>query len=126
MLDGNEDMRSGFLHDELSKQNLREVNINKHGTETPSTLDWNTRNLPIDGIWCTPSLQISAGGYLAFDEVFEKTDHRTVWIELSYRQAFGHNMRPITKFQARRFQCNDPRSVANHNKNMNSSFAKTI
>ena len=116
MLDGNEDMRSGLLHDELCKLNFKEAIIDRHGNDTPSTFDRNTRNVPIDGIWCTPSLQISAGGYLPFDEVFEKTNHRTLWIDLSYIQAFGYNMFPIIKYQARRLKCNDPRCVANYNR----------
>ena len=114
MLDGNEDMRSGALSEAFHSCHLREVILERHGPNTPSTYDRNTKNIPIDGIWCTPSLQIQAGGFMAFDEVFEKTNHRTIWIDLTYCQAFGHNMLPVVNPQARRLQCNDPRSVANY------------
>jgi hypothetical protein len=116
MLDGNEDMREGFLADEFKKMNLREVIMGRHGTTTPSTFDRNSNNTPIDGIWSTPSVSITAGGYLPFDEVFEKTNHRTLWVDITYVNVFGYNMFPIIKHQARRLQCKDPRSVANYNR----------
>lgn len=62
MLDGNEDMRSGALSNAFHTCTLREVILEKHGPNTPSTYDRNTKNTPIDGIWCTPSLQIQVGG----------------------------------------------------------------
>ena len=74
----------------------------------------NTKNVPIDGIWISPNLEIKAGGYFAFDEVFQGTDHRTLWVDITYNMAFGHNMAPLVKPQARRLQCKDPRLVDNY------------
>ncbi len=116
MLDGNDDMRKGAIHQALSQCQLREAVISKHGPNTPFTHRRNKQNVPIDGIWLTPSLEISACGFKEFDAVFPGTDHRTIWLELSFITAFGHNMPPIAKPRHRRLQCNDPRCVANYNR----------
>ncbi len=87
--------------------------MERHGKRAVITYRRNTKNVPIDGIWISPSLEIRASGYFAFDEIFQGTDHHTVWVDLAYTMAFGHNMAPIVKPQARRLQCKDPRLVAN-------------
>jgi hypothetical protein len=56
MLDGDKDMRSGKLFEALSSCNLHEAIIHCHVTNTPSTYNRNSNNIPIDGIWCNPSL----------------------------------------------------------------------
>jgi hypothetical protein len=112
MLDGNDDMRHGYLHPALSSCQLRECILERHGNKAVSTYKRNTKNVPIDGIWISPSLEIQAGGYFEFDEVFQGTDHRTIWVDFSYNMAFGHNMAPIIKPQLRRLQCKDPRLIA--------------
>ncbi len=60
-----------------------------------------------------PNMEIKAGGYFAFDEVFQGTDHRTLWVDILYNMAFEHNMAPLVRPQARRLQCKDPRLVDN-------------
>jgi hypothetical protein len=115
MLDGNDDMRRGPIHNAFLNCQLRECILTKDGNKVVNTYRRNTKNIPIDGIWISPSLEIRAGGYLGFDEVFPGTDHRTLWVDISYENAFGHNMDPITKPQAWRLQCKDPRLVENFN-----------
>lgn len=114
MLDGNDDMRRGALHRSLSACQLRECILEKHGNKAVNTYRRNTRNVPIDGIWVSPNIEIKAGGYFAFDDVFQGTDHRTLWVDITYNIAFGHNMAPLVKPLARRLQCKDPRTVANY------------
>jgi hypothetical protein len=114
MLDGNQDMRKGELYEAFTSCNLHEAIIQRHGTNKPSTYIRNSSNTPIDGIWCNPGLSIKSGGYCEFDQVFNNTNHRTIWIEVTYLHAFGHNMPPIIRPQARRLQCKDPRCVDNY------------
>jgi hypothetical protein len=114
MLDGNDDMRRGDIHRAFTNCNLHECLLERHGNRAVNTYRRNDKNVPIDGIWASPSIDIKAGGYLAFDEVFPGTDHRTLWIDITYRTAFGHNMAPIVRPQARRLQCKDPRLVSNY------------
>ena len=111
MMDGNEDMRQGSMKSALETLTLREYLLDKHKGPYKSAYRRNNKNVPIDGIWVSPSIVIKAGGYFEFDEVFQNTDHRTLWIDISYEMAFGHNMAPIVKPKARRLNCKDPRSV---------------
>ena len=69
---------------------------------------------PIDGIWATPGIVIQEGGYFDYDSVFINTDHRCIWIDISFATAFGHNMPHISRPAARRLHCNDPRLVKNY------------
>jgi hypothetical protein len=74
----------------------------------------NTSRKPIDGIWASPSINIVGGGYFLFDEVFPDTDHKCLWIDITYITAFGHNMPAIVRPSARRLYCRDPHIVQNY------------
>jgi hypothetical protein len=112
-MDGNSDMRNSDLSTNLTSINLREVILEKHGLNGPATYRRNVNNTPIDGIWASPSVNIERGGYFQYDEVFANTDHRCIWIDISYITAFGHNMPPIIRPKARRLHNKDPRIVNN-------------
>ncbi len=110
MLDGNEDMRSGHLSKALKSLNLREAILQKHGNAAPSTYRRSTKEVPIDGIWISQSLDIIKGGYLDFDEVIFGTDHRTIWIDISFSRAFGHKeTSPIVRPSAQRLNNRNPK-----------------
>ncbi len=116
MLDDNEDMHQGDVHQFLAWMQLHEAIMNKHGCITPSTYRHNNSNAPTDGIWVTPGVEVQVCGYSDFDEVFPGTDHRTLWMDLTFTVAFRHNMPPIIKPLARRLQCSNPCSVDNYNR----------
>jgi len=90
----------------------------------PSTFIRNTNRTPIDGIWATPGIDIISGGYFAYDEVFPGTEHRCIWIDLSFATALGHNMPPIVRPQMRRLHCRDPRLVENFNSKLHKLYLK--
>ncbi len=69
-------------------------------------------------------LNILRGGYLSFDQLFLGTDHRGIWVDVSFVTAFGHTMPPIVKPKARRLQCQDPRLVENFTRRLNKLFLK--
>jgi hypothetical protein len=103
MLDGNEDMRKGSLSLTFKNIHLREVILERHGQQAPSTYKRNTKDIPIDGIWATAGVQIQSGGYIDFDAVIPNTDHRTIWIDITYMTAFAHKeQHPIIRPTARR------------------------
>jgi hypothetical protein len=84
--------------------------------QSPSTYRRNTKDIPIDGIWATYSLDLIAGGYLGFDEVVIGADHPTLWIDISYNSAFGYEgTAPISKPSARRLNNQNPRIRHNFN-----------
>jgi hypothetical protein len=91
------DIKNSVITQHLSNLNLREAILSKYGTNGPSMIRGNTSRTPIDGIWVSSELQILQGGYLPFDGLINNTDHRCLWIDISYHQAFGHNMPPIVK-----------------------------
>ncbi len=109
MLDGNEDMRCGQLANIFSSIHLREVILQKHGLNAPSTYRRNTTDTPIDGIWASAGIDITAGGYFEMDEVITGTDHRCLWVDISYEVAFGYSGTPrITRPSARRLNTRNP------------------
>jgi hypothetical protein len=73
-------MRRGNLSNKLKTLHLREVILQKHGNNAPSTYKRNTKDVPIDGIWASIGIEITAGSYFDFDEVIANTDHRTLWV----------------------------------------------
>jgi hypothetical protein len=113
MLDGNSNMKNSDLSKSLSQLSLSEAILGRHGNDGPATHKRNSTGTPIDGIWFSPGLEIQRGGYLEYDAMLQ-FDHRCLWVDLSFQNAFGHNMAPIHKKQARRLHCRDPRLVQNY------------
>ncbi len=97
LIDGNSNMKQSDLKSALTSCSLHEVILAKHGTEGPSTFRRNNTNNPIDGIWASPNIEIKAGGYFVYDSVFMNTDHRCLWVDITYVAAFGHKMPVIIK-----------------------------
>ena len=92
MLDGNSNMRQSDLKSALEFCSLKEVIIKTHGPNGPATFRRNNTKTPIDGIWISPSIEVQACGYFDYDSVFANTDHRCLWADVSFVNAFGHNM----------------------------------
>jgi hypothetical protein len=116
LIDGNTDMKHSDLRVAFERCNLREVLLERHGYNGPSTFRWNNTNTPIDGIWASVGINISRGGYFPFDGVFINTDHRCLWMDVTFVNAFGHNLPAISRPAAQRLHCRDPRVVANYQK----------
>jgi hypothetical protein len=76
-------------------------------------LNGTRRTLQLTEYGATPGIQIQAGGYFDYDAVFQGTDHRCIWVDITYVNAFGHNMPAIIKPISRRLKCKDPRTVDN-------------
>jgi Reverse transcriptase (RNA-dependent DNA polymerase) len=116
MLDGNTDMRYSDLSSAFESCQLKEAILDKHGHNAPSTFRRNNTDTPIDGIWASPGIKIAKGGYFPYDSAFLGTDHRCLWLDISFTVAFGHNMPAIIKPVTRRLHCKDPRIVTNFTK----------
>jgi hypothetical protein len=68
-MDANEDARDGTVNDALMKLGLREAILDRHQDKSPqATHNRNKNRTPIDGIWISPSIYITVGGYLPFGE----------------------------------------------------------
>jgi hypothetical protein len=117
MSDGNEDMRKGKLVKKFNEHQLREVILERLCHSAPSTHRRNTKDVPINGIWASPGIYIKAGGYFDFDEVIMGTDHHTLWIDLSFKIAFGSNGgAPIIRPKVRQLNNQNPNIRDNFNK----------
>jgi len=92
MLDGNCDMRQSDLKVTLTQCDLREVLIERYGPNGPATFRCNNTDTPIDGLWASPGIVIQTGGYFEYDAVFMNTDHRCLWMDISFVTAFGYDM----------------------------------
>ncbi len=114
MLDGNSNMRQSDSKSALEFYSLKEVFLKTHGLNGPATFRRNNTKTPIDGIWVSPSIEVQACGYFDYDSVFVNTDHRCLWADISFVNAFGHNMPVIVRPAARRLHCKDPCIMANY------------
>jgi len=112
LIDGNEDMQLGTLAQALSKLHLWEVITEKHGRQATVNNN-NNNNSPIDGIWCSNQFRISAAGYLPFEALLPNTNHRGIYVDISFEVAFGTNMPWIVRRTMRQLNCADLRRVEN-------------
>jgi hypothetical protein len=103
LIDANEDIRS--FHRAIQHTGLWEAILSHHGTNAPATFDGGSD--PIDGIFVSPSIDIIIGGYFEFG-FCPFTDHRGLWIDIHYNNAFGHTMPAIITAPARRLKTQDP------------------
>jgi hypothetical protein len=91
LIDGNWNMKDSDLSKALQQLSLQEIILSKHGREGPATSKCNSTSTPIDGIWMSLGLGYDKCGCFAYDEV-APSDHRCLWVDLSFINAFGHNM----------------------------------
>jgi hypothetical protein len=67
LMDCNEDIRSQTIKDCLTASHLREATLASHGSRNaPATHIHGSK--PIDGIFISHTIQVTAAGYTAFDD----------------------------------------------------------
>jgi hypothetical protein len=114
-MDANEDVRYGGINLAFKGLGLREAILDKHSDKSPpATQNRNTNRQPIDGIWTSVCISISAGGYLPFGDACP-SDHRMIWVEIQYSIAFGQRSPEIAKIQPKRLKTCDPRIIKKYN-----------
>jgi hypothetical protein len=114
-IDANEDVRCGDTHDTFQSLGMKEILLEAHrGKSPPATCDKNTLRQPIDGIFATPGINVIAGGYSAFNAGCP-SDHRYLWVDVSYKDAFGYSSPPLTNPPIRRLKTQDPKMVEIYN-----------
>jgi hypothetical protein len=116
-MDANDNVRTGDVNAMLRQLGLVDVHHSKHPyLSTVSTCNKNTQNIPVDGIWASPSLDCVAAGYYGYGELtMGKTDHRMIWADFSYESVFGFKP-PEPEYNApQRLTLADPRVVRRYN-----------
>jgi hypothetical protein len=124
-MDANEDVRSGEVDSFLKKVGMREVIIELHReVSPPATYNRTNKRQPIHGLWATPGITISRGGYLAFGEGCP-SDHRGLWFDVEYSVAFGHRTPTLLPPQPKRLKAKDPRVVKKFLKSVTKTMRRT-
>ena len=102
-IDANEDIRTGRTQEFFRALGMKEVILARHAEMSPpATYNRNNSREPIlDGIFVTPGLKAVAAGYEAFGEGCP-SDHRALWADFTYEDAFGHSPPPLIAPTARR------------------------
>ncbi len=85
--------------------------IKSRHANLPATV--NRGSEPIDEIFVSSTLKITASGYL--DHGQNSADHQAVWVEITKSSALGTDLPKITSFRARRLKCNNPKIVDRYN-----------
>ena len=94
-LDANEDINGATIRDWIGSWGLVDAVTQTHPTLEPvATCNKNRTNIPIDGIWISPSLRVKAAGMTGFGEVFSDTDPRMLWMDINVESLFGFHAPP--------------------------------
>ena len=114
-LDANEDVHTGMTHETFRSLGMTEIILKLHGHRSlPATCDKNHKREPIDGIFATSGIRLVAGGYSPFNSGCA-SDHRYLWVDISYVDAFGFAAPPHVSPSPRRLLTKDPLMVHRYN-----------
>ena len=123
-IDANEDIREGQTESFFRTLGMKEAILSKHDSSPPATQNRNTRRQPIDGLFVTPGLKAVAAGYEAFG-VGCPSDHRVLWADFSYENAFGFNSPPLMRPETRRLNNKNPRMVEKYVKEVRKALVES-
>ena len=116
-MDANQDIQSD--PDQFARKcQLRSILTTRHPT-TPltATCNKNMNEIAVDGMWCSPGLDIEQCGMSGFGEVnIGKTDHRILWVDISMKSAFGYIPPAPTYKQPERLNTKNPKCVQRYTK----------
>ena len=104
MIDCNDDIRKTNIKEAFESVGLKDSITQGREDNAPGT--YHRGSYPIDGIFTSTTIDMIQGGYLPFGDM--PSDHRTLWIDISYENAFGYKMPSIINPVARRLKSNIP------------------
>lgn len=108
LVDFNEDVRSNNIKQWAEQHGLRNV-FTAESIGNTAIPTYSRGSTPVDGIFCSRSIHAVKVGYCAFG--LFPGDHRLLWLDVTYRNAFGYNMAPPATPQARRLKTSDPNTL---------------
>ena len=119
--DWNQDVRKDAFLQQFEERNLVPAILSKHGAENaPET--YNGGSDPIDEIFVSSTLQVTAAGYL--EHGASSGDHRPLWIDLDKEMALGTVYPNLPTHKARRLKTSDPRTVKRYLKRLDEYYKK--
>lgn len=110
MGDANDHVNGRTMRKFFAELGMRELILDRHGTDGPATTRTNKSREAIDGIWGTKGISIHSGGYLPFHHIL-KSDHRLLWIRISRAHALGSVVPPMRRPAVRDLRLKDRRGV---------------
>lgn len=105
MGDFNDDIRGNVVKQFFAQFQMKEAITSLHGKNAPNT--FRGGSAPIDGIFVSPTINISRAGYTEFTWGLS-TDYRCLWIELDMQSIFGTTHPVVGKMTPRRLKNYDP------------------
>ncbi len=125
-MDANEHVRTGEINRYIQRWGLVDTHYFQHPhLPTVATCAKNRSNTPIDGIWTSPSIDITAAGYSGFGEYsIGNADHRLLWVDVSTTSCFGLDPPRPSYRQPRRLTIHDPRVVKRYNHKLQAEFER--
>ena len=119
------DFNSDFneLQEWMLTNGLVESICEMHGYDQAPITHTRSNKHPIDGIFCSPKLKGTQGGYLSFQAL--GGDHRGIWIDIPKLLVYGHNPQSVPLAAARRLKLEDPRVVEKYNNECHSILMKS-
>lgn len=105
LMDCNENVENEMIAAWARQLGLKEgiLNLHHQARRQPT---YQRGTVPIDGIFISSTLQLEAGGYMEFGDF--PSDHRAIWADISYINAFGYKMPDVIKPAMRKLKSNDP------------------
>ena len=89
----------------------------------PASYARNNSRIPVDGMFMSSSIKVNRAGYTSFQET-NWSDHRGVWVEFSYQEAFGIESYIKAMNQPRKLTCESPKVVLKYNKETKKALEK--
>ena len=117
-MDANTDVTGAELTRWAADHMLFEVIADRH-SPLPATFDRGSK--AIDGIFASSAFAAPRSGMLGFGEGIP-SQHRAVWIDLTFEALTGHPEPLIVRPTARRLRLNDPRVVNRYTKSVKKHF----
>jgi len=109
---GDQIILSGDINDNIfdrhivelfERHNMTNIIFDRHDpTHAPTTYYRTRSNRIVDGMWATPGITITRGGYLEPGDF--PGNHSLIWADISYACALGHNPPTPNRPNARRLQ----------------------
>ena len=104
LMDVNEDVSSAQFTAWLNNNGLEEaIAQNREGTAPPT---YHQGSKQIDGIFISASITPLRSGFLEFGGF--PSNHRALWLDISYHNAFGCKMAQISQTEPCRLKSDDP------------------
>jgi exonuclease III len=109
-LDLNDNAWNSAAAQTIESWGLLNVHTSHHPELPPTaTCNKNRSNTPIDGIWCSPGIEIDSAGMTGFGSPdLGKTDHRLLWADFTFDSLFGYRPPHLAAIQQTGIPLKDP------------------